>query len=99
MQKFKERREEILGIFSKARAELEQLNTEIDAQIAQNKEQIAALSAANTEMTALNWTTTIQPKHLLNSSNNKDNEKGNLFVFRTDNVHGFLQLSWGSPQC
>lgn len=53
MQKFKERREEILGIFSKAKADLEQLNTEIDAQIAQNKEQIASLSAANAEMTAL----------------------------------------------
>lgn len=53
MQKFKERREEILGIFSKAKADLEQLNTEIDAQIAQNKEQIASLSTANAEMIAL----------------------------------------------
>ncbi len=53
MQKFKERREEILGIFSKAQADLQQLNTEIDAQVAQNNEQIAALSAANAELTAL----------------------------------------------
>jgi len=53
MQKFKERREKILSIFSQASADLEQLNTEIDAQIAQNNEQIAALSASNAEMAAL----------------------------------------------
>lgn len=53
MQKFKTRREEILGIFSKAKADLEQLNAEIDTQIAHNKEQIAALSNENAELTSL----------------------------------------------
>lgn len=53
MQKFKERREEILSIFSKATADLEKLNSEIEQQIAQNKAQIEFLLAENADMDAL----------------------------------------------
>lgn len=53
MQEFKERRENILSIFTKAKADLEQLNADIDAQVAENKGKIDELSAKNNELLQL----------------------------------------------
>ena len=53
MDDFKNRRENILNVFSQAKADLEQLNADIDAKITANKETIANLQAANNDLASL----------------------------------------------
>lgn len=43
MENFKERREKILGVFTQAKSDLEQLNRDIDETIKDNNAQIIAL--------------------------------------------------------
>lgn len=53
MKDFKTRRENILNVFQQAKTDLEALNADIQDQIDVNKQQIAALSNANSELAAL----------------------------------------------
>lgn len=53
MEDFRKRRENILNVFSSAKADLEQLNTEIDAKIVANNELIKQINQANSELTSL----------------------------------------------
>lgn len=53
MESFEERRNGILNVFCTAKADLEQMNTEIDAVIASNLEQIEALQIENTYLQQL----------------------------------------------
>lgn len=53
MESFKSRREGIMDMFSQAKRDLEQLNTEIDAEIAENKTKIADLQAENADLLSL----------------------------------------------
>lgn len=53
MESFKTRRENIMNMFSQAKKDLEQLNTEIDVAIAGSKEKIAALQAEISDLSSL----------------------------------------------
>lgn len=53
MNNFKERRDNILGVFNQAKADLETLNVDIQEQISQNQTAIAELTAKNSELVAL----------------------------------------------
>lgn len=53
MNDFKQRRENILGVFNQAKSDLETLNTDIQNKIEANQQQIAALSSQNSELAAL----------------------------------------------
>lgn len=50
MKDFLQRRESILGVFSKAKKDLEQLNFEIQGEIDVNKQKIQDLLSANTSL-------------------------------------------------
>jgi hypothetical protein len=51
MSSFKERRESILGIFTKAQQDLEILNSDVQDQIETNAEKIKKLTDENTDLT------------------------------------------------
>ena len=53
MENFKERREKILGVFTQAKSDLEQLNRDIDETIKNNNAQIIALQTANSNLQQL----------------------------------------------
>ena len=53
MEDFKKRRENILNVFTQAKGDLEQLNTEIEAKIATNNETIKQITLANSELASL----------------------------------------------
>lgn len=53
MEGFKKRREDILNVFSNAQKDLEQLNAEIDAKIADNNATISSLNQANKDLASL----------------------------------------------
>lgn len=50
MKDFLQRRESILGVFNKAKKDLEQLNVEIQGEIDVNKQKIQDLLTANTSL-------------------------------------------------
>ena len=50
MKDFLQRRENILGVFNKAKKDLEQLNVEIQGEIDVNKQKIQELLTANTSL-------------------------------------------------
>lgn len=53
MESFKARRENIMNMFSQAKQDLEQLNTEIDVAIAGRKEKIATLQTEISDLSSL----------------------------------------------
>ena len=53
MPTFQQRRDTILSQFAQAKADLETLNSDIDAEIEKNKSVISTLTSKNTELASL----------------------------------------------
>lgn len=53
MLTFQQRRDTILSQFAQAKADLEKLNSDIDAEIEKNKSVISTLTSKNTELASL----------------------------------------------
>lgn len=57
MLTFQQRRDTILSQFAQAKADLETLNSDIDAEIEKNKSVISTLTSKNTELASLSCLT------------------------------------------
>ena len=67
MLTFQQRRDTILSQFAQAKADLETLNSDIDAEIEKNKSVISTLTSKNTELASLKRIMKAQSRLLLNS--------------------------------